>query len=60
MSMDVGKEQAALTIFDQFRGQLTGQVFEPLEEGNIQFVLIPAGCTDQLQPLDLTINRIAK
>ena len=59
-SIGVGKEQAALTIFDRFRGQLTERVFEALEEENIQSVLVPAGCTDQLQPLDLTVNRVAK
>ena len=59
-SMGVGKEQAASTMFDCFRGQLTERVFEVLEEENIQSVLIPADCTDQLQPLDLTVNRVAK
>ena len=58
--LGVGKEQAALAIFDRFRGQLTANVFEALEDCNIQSVLVPAGCTDQLQPLDLTVNKVAK
>ena len=58
--LGVGKEQAALAIFDHFKGQLTKHVFEHLEEHNIQSVLIPANCTDQLQPMDLSINRAAK
>ena len=58
--MGVGKEQAALAIFDKFKGQLTENVVHALEEQNIQSVLVPAGCTDQLQPLDLTVNRVAK
>lgn len=58
--MGVGKEQAALAIFDRFKGQMTEKVVEALEEENIQSILVPAGCTDQLQPLDLTVNRVAK
>ena len=58
--LDVGKEQTALVIFDKFRGQLTTNVIQALEDHNIQSVFVPAGCTDQLQPLDLTVNKIAK
>lgn len=58
--LGVGKEQAALAIFDHFKGQITKRVFERLEEHNIQSVLIPANCTDQLQPMDLSVNRAAK
>lgn len=54
------EQQAALAIFDCFKGQLTNQVVQLLEEHNIQSVLVPANCTDQLQPLDLTVNRVAK
>ena len=31
-----------------------------LEENNILYVIVPANCTDKLQPLDLSINKPAK
>ena len=39
--LKLGKEQAALAIFDHFRGQLTTQVTDLLEKHNIQAVLVP-------------------
>ena len=58
---DLGKEdQAALVLFDHFKGQLTQNITDALEEDNIHSVLVPACCTDKLQPLDLTANRSAK
>ena len=47
--------QAALAIFDCFKGQLA-----VLEDNNIHSVIVPANCTDYLQPLDLTVNKVAK
>lgn len=58
--LGLDKEQAALAIFDNFKGQMTEKVFQRLEELNIHSVLIPANCTDRLQPMDLTVNRAAK
>ena len=54
--LNLGEEQPALAIFDNFKGQMTEQVFSRLEENNIHSVLVPANCTDRLQPLDLTVN----
>ena len=58
--LKLGKEQAALAIFDHFRGQLTAQVTDLLEKHNIQAVLVPACCTNRLQPLDISVNKAAK
>ena len=58
--LKLGKDQAALAIFDHFRGQLTAQVTDLLEKHNIQAVLVPACCTDRLQPLDISVNEAAK
>ena len=58
MGVDTG--QAALAIFDCFKGQVTDQVVNVLEEHNIHSVIVPANCTDRLQPLDLTVNKTAK
>ena len=52
--LGLDEQQAALAIFDCFRGQLTDEVVQLLEENNILSVLVPANCTDRLQPLDLT------
>ena len=59
---DLGTDdsQAALGLFDHFKGQLTPNVTAALERHNIQSVLIPATCTDRLQPLDISVNKSAK
>ena len=53
-------EQAALAIFDNFKGQLTEKVLQELEDNNIQSVLVPANCTDRLQPMDLSVTKSIK
>ena len=47
-------------IFDVFRGQNVDRVHEILEENRIMVVLVKSTCTDQLQPLDLFVNKPAK
>lgn len=54
------KNQAALAIFDCFKGQVTNAVVNILKEHNIHSVIIPAIGTDHLQPLDLTVSKVAK
>lgn len=58
--LGVDDTQAALAIFDCFRGQVTEQVVSVLSENNIHSVVVPPNCTDRLQPLDLTVNKMAK
>ena len=58
--LGVDNKQAALAIFDCFRGQVTEQVVSVLSESNIHSVIVPPNCTDRLQPLDLTVNKMAK
>ena len=53
-------DHPALAIFDVFKGQCTEEVLKMLEDNNIEHVLVPANCTDRLQPLDLSINKPAK
>lgn len=31
-----------------------------LDENNIHFAIVPANCTDRLQPLDVSVNKSAK
>ena len=39
---------------------MTEEVFSLLEENNIHVVKVPANCTDQLQPMDLSVNKSVK
>ena len=54
------KENAALIIMDNFRGQITPAINSLLEDNNIHVCLIPPNTTDLLQPLDISINKPAK
>lgn len=53
-------DQPALAIFDHFKGQLTQAVTDCLEHFHIHSILVPASCTDRLQPLDISVNKAAK
>lgn len=48
-------DHPALVIFDVFKGQCT-DVLKMLEDNHIERVVVPANCTDRLQPLDLSVN----
>ena len=52
--------QHALCIFDNFKAQLTAEVLHLLKSNQVETVFIPANCTDQLQPLDFSVNKPAK
>ena len=52
--------QPALAIFDLFKGQQTDHFKEVLHTNNIHFVVVPANCTDKLQPMDLAISKPLK
>ena len=58
--LKLAENHRALVIFDQFKGQVTASIFTLLEENNITIVLVPANCTDRLQPLDISVNKPAK
>lgn len=45
---------------DNFSGQTTTSLLEKLEEKGVVVVMIPAGTTDRLQPLDVSTNKVAK
>ena len=53
-------DQKALLIFDVFRGQTTDKVLKVLEDNNILATKIPPKMTHLFQPLDLTVNKVAK
>ena len=57
----LGQESApAIIIMDNFKGQITDQIVQLLSANNVHVVLIPPNCTDQLQPMDLSVNKPAK
>lgn len=49
--------QPALAIFDVFAAHRSEKVLSALKKANIRYVFVPAGCTDELQPLDQTVNK---
>ena len=46
--------QKAIAIFDIFAAHRTDSLLEKLKSHDIQPLLVPAACTDKLQPLDVT------
>ena len=47
-------------LFDNFKAQITSNVFTLLDHNNINIVLNPPNCTDRLQPLDIGVNKAVK
>lgn len=58
--LNLSDDHSALAIFDVFRGQMTAEVFALLDHNSIHVVKVPVNCTDQLQPIDLSINKSVK
>ena len=52
--------QPALIIWDVFKGQTTEKVKQKLTSLQIQLVTIPPNMTNFFQPLDITVNGVAK
>ena len=50
----------AVVIFDNFKAQCTSELLTILDDNNINVILIPANCTDRLQPLDISVNKAVK
>ena len=47
-------------VYDCFKAQCTNDVLQLLGENQIDTLLIPASCTNRLQPLDVSVNKSAK
>ena len=50
----------SLVIFDRFKYRYTEVALKTLEDNNIDVLLVPANCTDRLQPLDISVNKVIK
>ena len=59
-SLELEKDHPALVIIDNFKGQVTPSVMQLLESHDIHVVKLPPNTTDQLQPMDLSVNKAAK
>ena len=55
----IEEDKPVLVIMDNFKGQITSAVTEPMEK-DIHVVQLPPNTTDSLQPIDLLVNKLAK
>ena len=53
-------DQKALVIMDVFKAHRTPDVLEVLEAADYLLVFVPANCTSEMQPLDLSLNHLVK
>ena len=58
--LSLGSSYPALVIFDRFKAQCTERILKILDDNNIRLAIVPANCTDRLQPLDVSVNKPAK
>ncbi|CAI7842898.1 unnamed protein product, partial [Closterium sp. NIES-54] len=52
--------RSSMVVLDSYRGHLTDAVKEKFRELNCVPAIIPAGCTAEIQPLDVSINKSFK
>ncbi|CAI7886393.1 unnamed protein product [Closterium sp. NIES-53] len=50
------RPRKALLVLDSYRGHLTPEVKKKFGELNLVPAVIPAGCTSEIQPLDVAVN----
>ncbi|CAI5979560.1 unnamed protein product [Closterium sp. NIES-65] len=50
----------AMLVLDSYRGHITQTMLQSYRTHSITPAVIPAGCTSQIQPLDVSINRCFK
>ena len=60
IKLKLSPDHPALLLFDNFKGQCTKKLLGLLDSSNVSVILIPANCTDRLQPLDISVNKAAK
>ena len=55
--LELADDHCALAIFNVFRSHRCDSVLKKLREHSIHQVFVPAGCTGELQPLDVSVNK---
>jgi len=50
------QSQKSLAIFDVFAAHRVDKFLDKLKDNNILVIFVPAGCTGDLQPLDVAVN----
>ena len=58
--MELLEDHPAIVIFDAFKGQKSAEIDELLQKNHLLPVPVPNNCTDQLQPIDLVVNKALK
>lgn len=58
--LQLGTDFPCLVVYDRFKGQYTFRITSMLKKRHIYIVIVPANCTDWLQPLDVSINEAVK
>ena len=58
--LELPSTQKALLVMDVFKAHRCEEVLQKLEESNVIVIFVPPNCTDQLQPLDLSVNKPIK
>ena len=59
-NLQLSTDYPALMLFDNFNGQCTESLLKLLDVNNINLVIIPVNWIDQLQPMDISVNKSAK
>jgi len=54
--LKVKQSQKSLAIFDVFAAHRVEEFLDKLKDNNILVIFVPAGCTGDLQPLDVAVN----
>ena len=58
--LHLASEHPAQVMFDNFSAQTTARIIKLLEDNHVRIAMVPPNCTDQLQPLDVSVNKVVK
>ena len=58
--LSLPSSQKALCIFNVFRAQMGEEFLQELKDNNICNAFVPPSCTDKLQPMDLSVQKVVK
>jgi hypothetical protein len=58
--LSLPSSQKALCIFNVFRAQMGEEFLPELKDNNICNVFVSLSCTDKLQPMDLSVQKVVK